>query len=70
MTHRTPLASLLLAATLSCTPYPASQATPESVELAQVFGSVCVTQWGTCEVSPQPVGSVCFCGSAQGLIGQ
>lgn len=39
-----------------------------SIQLAQGFGSLCSTPWGTCVVPPQPVGSVCFCGGAQGFI--
>lgn len=53
----------------SAAPRTPPSATP-SIILAQVYGSICVTQWGTCEVPPQPVDSVCFCGSAQGLIQQ
>ena len=31
-----------------------------------VFGQRCVTQYGTCTIAPQPVGSPCTCGTAEG----
>lgn len=39
-------------------------------QLAQNYGVVCSTPWGSCQVPPQPMGSVCFCGGAQGFIAQ
>lgn len=70
MTQSCTLASLLVAAALSFTPIPAPSDEPDATTLAQAYGSICVTEWGNCEVPPQPLGSVCFCGSAQGFIGQ
>jgi hypothetical protein len=31
-----------------------------------VFGQRCVTKYGTCAIAPQPVGSPCTCGTAEG----
>jgi hypothetical protein len=43
-------------------------ASDPSTEFAQVLGASCKTEYGTCPIPPQPLNSVCFCGSAQGIV--
>lgn len=41
---------------------------PATPAAAQFAGATCVTRVGTCIVPAIPRGSVCFCGSVQGII--
>ncbi|MCC7273595.1 MAG: hypothetical protein IT561_13070 [Alphaproteobacteria bacterium] len=61
MTHSVAVsfALLLCAVALGAVLAPAS---------AQFAGATCVTRVGTCIVPAIPRGSVCFCGSVQGII--
>jgi hypothetical protein len=38
-----------------------------NIELAQAMGFTCTTQFGSCPIPPQPVGSVCYCGATAGV---
>jgi hypothetical protein len=37
-------------------------------QLAQAWGFRCQTQLGICPISPQPLGSPCWCGAAPGYV--
>jgi hypothetical protein len=41
---------------------------PEATQMAQQFSPKCATSYGVCWVPPQPVNTVCYCGSDQGVI--
>jgi hypothetical protein len=74
MKHRNTLLLIAFAGVIGAAelvPQPAHQKSapqPEATQMAQQFSPKCATSYGVCWVPPQPVDSVCYCGSDQGVI--
>ncbi|HEX9905181.1 MAG TPA: hypothetical protein VGA77_09480 [Propylenella sp.] len=61
------LIACLLAMPVVTTPQAARREAP--TQLAQAtLGFICTTEFGSCPIPPQPVGSVCYCGETPGFV--
>ena len=42
--------------------------TPALAQFQQRLGVICQTNFGTCQIAPAPVGSLCYCGRTVGFV--